>query len=293
MGLNEGQNVKKTLRALLSKVLTTEELSLVYGSFDIVGDIAIIKLTEASEKKAKTIADTLMHVHGNVKTVLAQTGAISGEFRLRKLMHIAGENRANTVHRESGCVFHVDLDKCYFSPRLGYERARIAKIVKPDETIVNMFAGVGCFSIMIAKGVESARVFSIDLNPSAVALMQDNIRLNRVYGRVIPLLGDAKIIVEHQLRGQADRVLMPLPEKALQYLPTAVSAIKPSGGWIHVHAFEHATKAEEPAEKVRMKVAEELSILRVDFEIPFVRIVRRTGPNWFQLVADVHLSSSG
>lgn len=285
--------MKKTLTELLSKVLTPEALSRVYGSFDIVGDIAIIRLTEASEKNATTIADALMHVHGNVRAVLAQTSAIGGEFRLRKLMHIAGENRATTVHRESGCVFQVDLDKCYFSPRLGYERSRIAKIVKPDEIVVNMFAGVGCFSIIIAKHVKSARVFSIDLNPSAVALMQDNIRLNRVYGRVIPLIGDAKIIVEHQLRGQADRVLMPLPEKALQYLPPAVSALKPSGGWIHVHAFEHATKAEDPAEKVRLKVAEELNNLRIDFEIPFVRIVRRTGPNWFQLVADIYLSSSG
>jgi tRNA (guanine37-N1)-methyltransferase len=285
--------VKKRLSDLLSGVLTPEELSRVYGSFDIVGSIAIIRLTEAPEKNATTIANVLMHVHGNVRTVLAQTGAVCGAFRLRKLMHIAGENRTNTVHRESGCVFQVDLDKCYFSPRLGYERARIAKIVKPNETVVNMFAGVGCFSIIIAKHVESARVFSIDLNPKAITLMQDNIRLNRVYGRVIPLLGDAKIIAEHQLRGKADRVLMPLPEKALQYLPTAVSALKPSGGWIHVHTFEHATKAEDPDEKVRLKVAEELANLKINFEIPFVRIVRRTGPNWFQLVADVHLSSSG
>jgi tRNA (guanine37-N1)-methyltransferase len=111
-------------------------------------------------------------------------------------MQIGGENRMSTVHRESGCVFHVDLDKCYFSPRLGYERAWIASLVKPYETVVNMFAGVGCFSIIIAKRVESTRVFSIDLNPSAVTLMQENIRLNKVYGRVIPLLGGSKIIVE-------------------------------------------------------------------------------------------------
>jgi tRNA (guanine37-N1)-methyltransferase len=130
--------VKKTLSDLLSGVLTPEELSRVYGSFDIVGDMAIIRLNTASEKNATTIANALMHVNGNVRTVLAQTGAVGGEFRLRKLMHIAGENRGSTFHRESGCVFHVDLDKCYFSPRLGYERARIAKLVKPDETVVSL-----------------------------------------------------------------------------------------------------------------------------------------------------------
>ena len=176
-----------------------------------------------------------------------------------------------------------------FSPRLSHERARIAGLVKPDETVINMFAGVGCFSIVIAKHVNSARVFSIDVNPVAVHLMQDNIRVNRVYGRVIPSLGDAKTIVERQLRGQADRVLMPLPARSLEYLPVAVSALKQSGGWIHVYIFEHSAKTESPTEKGKLKVSKALASLNLDTVFPLVRVVRRTGPNWFQLVADLHL----
>jgi tRNA (guanine37-N1)-methyltransferase len=289
---NEGRSLKKKLLELLSQVLSPEELSRVYGSFDIVGDIAIIRLSNASHKNAKKIADALMEVHGNVKTVLAQTSAVGGEFRIRSLTHITGENRTRTVHKESGCIFSVDLDKCYFSPRLSHERLRIATLVKPDETVLNMFAGVGCFSIIIVKQANSARVFSIDINPTAIKLMHENIRLNKTYGQVIPLLGDAKTIIERQLKGQADRVLMPLPEKALECLPAAVSALKPSGGWVHIYVFKHATKTESPVEKVRLKVAEELARLNMEFEIPLVRVVRRTGPNWFQLVADVHLSSN-
>jgi tRNA (guanine37-N1)-methyltransferase len=120
--------LKKRLLGLLLEVLPPEELTPVYGSFDIVGDIAIIRLTDASKKNAERIADALMSVQGNVKTVLAQTSAVGGEFRLRRLTYVAGENRTNTVHKESGCVFSVDLDKCYFSPRLGHERAGIASL---------------------------------------------------------------------------------------------------------------------------------------------------------------------
>ena len=87
----------------------------------------------------------------------------------------------------------------------------------------------------------------------------------------------------------ADRVLMPLPEKALEYLPYAVSALNASGGWIHYYGFEHAKKTESPAEKVKLKVAETLDALDVDFEVHFVRVVRSTGPNWYQLAADVHV----
>jgi tRNA (guanine37-N1)-methyltransferase len=167
---------------------------------------------------------------------------------------------------------------------------RIARLVEPNETVVNMFAGVGCFSIAIAKHVNNTRVFSIDVNPAAIHFMQENIRLNRVYDRVTPLLCDSKEIIRKQLQQVADRVLMPLPEKALEYLPYAVSALKSSGGWIHYYSFEHAAKTESPLDKVKLKVAETLDALGVGFEVPVVRVVRSTGPNWFQLAVDVHVT---
>ncbi len=263
----------------------------IYNAFDIIGDIAITKLPNSSQASAKSLAEAIMNRHRNVKAVFLQDSPVTGDFRLRSLVHVAGENRTRTVHKESGCSFAVDVEKCYFSPRLSHERLRIAQLVQPDETVVNMFAGVGCFSLIIAKRQPTAKVFSIDINPTAVQFMQENIRLNRVFNKVVPLLGDSKEIIEDQLQRCADRVLMPLPEKAYEYLPCAVSALKPSGGWIHIHAFEHATKNENPTEKVTQKVKKELDALDVHFEVPFIRVVRSTGPNWWQLVADVHVLS--
>jgi tRNA (guanine37-N1)-methyltransferase len=230
-----------------------------------------------------------MDISKNVKTVLAQESPVAGDFRLRRLTHVAGENTAITIHKESECLFSVDVAKCYFSPRLSHERMRIARMVKPNEIVVNMFAGVGCFSIIIAKHANPAKVFSVDLNGVAIQYMKENIRLNRVYGKVTPLLGDSKEIINSRLHRVADRVLMPLPEKALEYLPCAVSALKASGGWIHYYGFEHAAKTENPAEKAKLKVAEALDALGVNFKVPFVRVVRSTGPNWYQLAADIQV----
>jgi tRNA (guanine37-N1)-methyltransferase len=171
--------MKKRLKMLLSEVLPPEEISHIYNSYDIVGDIAIIRLTEKSEKYGQIIAESIMKVHKNVKTVLAQTSPVHGDYRLRKLKHIAGEKRTVTIHRESGCMFSVDVEKCYFSPRLFYERMRIAKLVKDGETIVNMFAGVGCFSLVIAKHSNAEKIYSIDINPVAVQYMRENVKLNR------------------------------------------------------------------------------------------------------------------
>lgn len=279
--------MRKRLRVLLAAVLPPEELDAVYNSYDIVGDIAVIRLTETSKKHSQIIAETIMKVHKNVKTVLAQAGPVHGDFRLRKLEYIAGENKTETIHKESGCVFIVDLVKCYFSPRLLHERMRIAELVQDRETIVNMFAGVGCFSIVIAKHSNAAKIYSIDINPAAVQLMKENIGLNRVYGKVIPMEGDAKDVIQQKLRNIADRVLMPLPEKALEYLPYALSALKDGAGWIHFYFFEHANRRESPIEKTMAKVANRLKELDVNFEIPFGRVVRTTGPNWHQTVVDI------
>ena len=278
------------MRKNLSCILSSGDASKVYNSYDIIGDIAIIRMPCASVGIAQSVAKAIMGVSKNVKTVLAQESPVAGDFRLRRLTHVAGENKTSTIHKESSCVFSVDVAKCYFSPRLSHERMRIARMVKPNETVVNMFAGVGCFSIIIAKHANPVKVFSIDVNPAAIQYMKENIRLNRVYDKVTPLLDDSKEIISNRLQRVADRVLMPLPEKALEYLPFAISALKASGGWIHYYGFEHAKKTESPTEKVKLKVAGTLDALGVNFEVLSVRVVRSTGPYWFQLAADVHIT---
>jgi tRNA (guanine37-N1)-methyltransferase len=208
-----------------------------------------------------------MRRHGNVKTVLGQVGGVSGDLRLRRLEWIADERKFETVHKEFGCAFKVDLEKCYFSPRLSLERMRIAELVKPNETIVNMFAGVGSFSILIACQSKVRKVFSIDVDPVAVKLMHENARLNRVESKLVPILGDAKDIARKRLRNIADRVIMPLPQKAFAYLEYALIALKSSGGCIHYYDFEHASKTEDPVKKVQTKVEEKLQKFDVSFTV--------------------------
>ncbi len=279
-------------KRLREKLFENEDVDVtkVSSSFDIVGDIAITKLPEGSSPEvARKVAEAILKTNTNIKTVMAQTSNVEGDYRLRKLIRIGGEPKTRTVHKEHGCAFAVDVETCYFSPRLAGERLRISKLVRQNEVVLNMFAGVGCFSILIAKAVPTGRIYSIDLNPEAFAYMQENVRLNRVFSRVIPQLGDAKDIIKTQLCGVTDRVLMPLPEKALEYLPSAVVALKPSGGWIHVHLFQRAPGAGAAGEKAKATIARRLTRLGVVFEFGVVREVRSVGPCLFQIVADVHV----
>ncbi len=279
------------LKEKLADTLPPESLSKVYSSFDLVGDIAIIKTPQDNPKVAQAIANQILQIHKGVKTVLSPTSGVKGEHRVRTLQLLAGENRTITKHKEAGCFFLVDVEKCYFSPRLSHERQRISSQVSPSEVVVNMFAGVGCFSIIIAKVVSTAKIYSIDVNPAAYQYMVENIRVNRLYGKVVPALGDSKQVVEQQLQGVADRVLMLLPEKALEYLPTALSTLKKSGGWIHYYDFQHASGKEDPREKTQKKVAEKLDSLGVKYLFACSRIIRPTGPNWYQTVLDFRVAT--
>jgi tRNA (guanine37-N1)-methyltransferase len=279
--------MRGSLKNILADKLEPEELSLLYKSYDVIGDIAVIRVLEPLKPRSGIIAEAIMQTHKRVKTVLRQASPILGDLRLRKLEWVRGERKIETFYKEFGCVFKVDLEKCYFSPRLSHERMRIARLVKPNEVIVNMFAGVGCYSIIIAKHSEARKIFSVDINPVAVQCMQENIEINKVRDLVLPMEGDAKRIVEEKLRNVANRVLMPLPEKAYEYLDSAVLALKPTGGWINYYDFEHAGKDEGPVEKTKRKVFEKLENLNVTFEIPFGRVVRTTGPNWYQVIIDI------
>ena len=276
----------RDLRETLKGQLSDEELKK-FRAFDIVGDIAIVKLPEVLLPKKPVIGEALMQVHRHVRTVLLQTGAVRGEFRTRELEVIAGEPRTETTHREGGCSFKVDMAKVYFSPRLATERLRVAKQVKPGEVVVNMFAGVGCYSILIAKHSERARVYSIDKNPAAFEYMRENIRINKVGDRVVPILGDAREVVEANLKGKADRVLMPLPELAREFFDVALLALKPEGGVVHFYDFGKEPEIFNPS----LEFARSAALLKGrKVELLGSRAIRSYATRVYHIVLDLKMS---
>lgn len=276
-----------SIRYFLSQGLSSNEMQKVRTSFDIIGDIAVIRVPITLNHRRHKIAQAVMKTNSSIKTVMNQTGAIRGSFRLRRLEYILGEKKTVTIYREHGCCFKVDLASVYFSPRLSFERMRIANLVNHGETIVNMFAGVGCYSIMIAKHRHVKRIFSIDLNPKAVKLMKDNVQLNHVADKITVIEGDARDIILKQLKQSCDRVLMPLPELAYEYLESAIQALKDGKGTIHYYDVIFAEKSVDPIEKLRYRIEPKLQELTSAFKICDSRVVRMVGPRWYQIVLDI------
>ena len=144
--------------------LTDNIRNLAPRSFDIFGEIAILRLTNDLKDHEEEIAEALLLSHKNIKTVCADSG-VHGEFRIRNLRIISGENNFVSVHKENGMKFEADISKVYFSPRLATERERLSSLVKKGELVLDAFAGVAPFSISLAK--KGSKVLSLDSNPEA------------------------------------------------------------------------------------------------------------------------------
>ena len=252
----------------------------VSSGVDVIGDIAIVRLGDFTITEKKRVARALLEELKNVRTVMEQRGGIEGEFRLRTLKHLAGDRRTMTVHRENGCAFRVDVAKCYFSPRLSTERLRIASLVRAGEQVLNMFAGVGPFSIPIAK-LRGARVLSCELNEYAAKLHLENDRLNKVEALVKVVNEDATDL-PRITKTKFDRVLMPLPSEADRFLATALLMAK-KGGIIHYYRHVLGENEAEASRALREELASLLPA-RTRFT---ARRVREVGPRWVEMAADI------
>lgn len=277
----------KTLTQALQDQLPKDLLAILPQAFDIVGDIVIIDIPPLLKAHQGLIGRTLLETHRNIKTVLAKAGDISGVYRVRDYEFIAGESRTCTVHREFGWAYQVDVARAYFSPRLSHEHERVAVQVQPKEVVVDLFAGVGPFAVLIGKRQPEARVYAVDLNPDAVELLRVNVKKNKVADWVFPICADAREIASGELCGVADRVIMNLPETAIDFVDAACGAIKPSGGIVHFYGF---VRLPDSVDNLVQRFTEGVEHNgRTVKALLQARSIRETAPFESQIVLDVQI----
>ena len=273
------------LKKTLEDVLSEKESEELFSAFDQVGDIIIIRIPDALLSKKEIIGKKLLEQVKTAKSVFYQASSVEGDFRTRDLEILAGENKTETEYKEFGCRFIVDVEKAFFSPRLSTERDRIADLVQEGETVINMFGGVGMFSIIAAKR-KKCTVYNIDINPIAAKLCEKNIELNKLAGKVISIHGDATKIIEEKLQDKGDRVLMLLPERSDEFLDSAILTAK-NDGIIHYYSHIHADDKSK-ASKLSEKHYSEITPVKSN--ILDSKIVRAVGPRYYQTVIDVRIT---
>mgnify|MGYP000190136027 CR=1 FL=1 len=203
-------------------------------AYDIIGSIAIYDPKENKEDE-KNLLKKILEKHKNVKTVFRKESGREGEFRLRRLKLVAGENKSITIHKENNCIFKLNVRKVYFSPREGTERMIVAEKINEyiknfgnfQDLVLVFFAGIGPYAILISKRCCVKNIVTIEKNPVAVKYLKENIKLNKI--KNVEVICDDVRNVTKNFFNQADFVIMPLPESGWKYLEDAINCLKNRG----------------------------------------------------------------
>ncbi|MBT3416512.1 methyltransferase [Candidatus Woesearchaeota archaeon] len=235
------------------KKLTSEDLKKIPKSFDVIGGILIFTdFPKELKSKEKLVGNYLLNKFKNIITVTKKTKKYSGKLRTAKLKIIAGEKNKETIHAESGIKLKVNPEKVYFSPRSGTERLRIAKLVKKGEDILVMFSGIAPFPLVISKHSNANEIYAIELNKQGHKYAKENIKLNKIKN-IVAIQGDVRKKIPNK---KFDRIIMPLPKDAENYLSLALKNLKPTGT-IHLYTFEkqeNFNKLKEKYKKYNIKL---------------------------------------
>ncbi|MBN1323951.1 MAG: class I SAM-dependent methyltransferase family protein [Methanotrichaceae archaeon] len=217
-----------TLEEILGDLLSGEEVELLPRGWAILGHTITVKIHPGLEGKRHLIGKALLDIYPRCRCVLWDKGII-GELREPCREVIAGSG-SETVHRENGVIFKLDPMRVMFSPGNMAERRRMGLLGK-GERVVDMFAGIGYFSLPMAVHSRPERICAIELNPVAFGYLEENIRLNEVEGIIVPVLGDCARLAPV---AEADRVVMGLVGSTNRYLRQGIEALRP-GGMLHYH----------------------------------------------------------
>ncbi|MFT4326463.1 MAG: class I SAM-dependent methyltransferase [Candidatus Woesearchaeota archaeon] len=230
--------LKTNFKEAVLKLLSEEESNMLKTAYDVVGTIAILEIDEPLYHKANQIAEVLLTTNKNITTVVRKKGKHDGTLRIQEYEILAGEKTLTTIHQENNTRLKITIDKVYYSPRSATERKRVFSQVKEGEDVLIMFSGCGPFTCTIAKNTNAGSVVGIELNEVGHTLAVENIKLNKLK-HVTEIQGDVREICPAlQKEGKIfDRIIMPLPKTAEEFLPEAFMLSK-KGTIIHLYDFK-------------------------------------------------------
>jgi len=280
---------KDNLKEKLKGNLTEEELFSLPSGFQTIGKVMVIKLNSMLLKKKELIGNACLELNPYMKSVYLNSGKITGTFREpEKIELITGIDDPIVEHKEHGVIYRFDITKIMFSKGNINERKFLANLVIDNEIIVDMFAGIGYFSLPIAKNAHPKRIYSIELNPVSFKFLVENIKLNHLEGKIIPIIGNCKEeVLKLSKEGiRADRVIMGVFPAPRDYIKDALSLVKVNGTIYH---YEGVLEKEE-----FMSLYNEFNQIAevngLTCELMSYRFVKSYGPNLYHVVLDIKAS---
>jgi len=177
------------LKQKLQDVLPKEQLGHVSNRIHVIGDVAILSLPAEVEGNKEDIAEAVISQSKNIRIVLNKISKLEGDCRVASFEVLSGIGGTVTNHKEYGFTYRLDVTQVFFNSHLAYEHQRVASQVRPGESVLVPFAGVGPFVVPIAA--RRAKVMALEKSCSACRWPAENLRTNDVEERTAILNADA------------------------------------------------------------------------------------------------------
>jgi len=274
------------VRARIARGAGPEVAAAVPRGFQRLGTVVVVELPEALRAHFPEIGAAYAAELG-VRTVLRRRGAVTGDFRLPRVERIAG-NGTETEVREHGIRYGFDAERIMFARGNKSERQRAGRLVRPGETVVDLFAGIGYFALPALVHGRAARVHACEANPVAMGYLVSNAVRNGVVDRLTAYPGDNR---EAPIPpAVADRVFLGLLPDSLPWVPRALGLLAAGGGWIHVHRLQGSR---DGASEATDPVAEVVARCGGSVEEATVQPVKAYGPGRRHVVVDLRVRPLG
>jgi len=237
-------------------------------AFDVIGNKERAVAVVDKERITKKLAEDIMKRHKNVKTVLARSKR-TGVLRTYRAKIILGSKYTEVIHKEYNYLLKLDPKKVYFSPRESTERQRVAKLVKSKEKVLVMFSGVAPYALAISKKQPSSEIVCVDINSNAIKYAKQNVKLNKLKN-----ISNFCADIRKKKLGKFDRILMPLPEKAYEYLDIAFKHSK-KNSIIHLYGLSDMkleNKVKKVAGNIKYKIIKKQKISSYSPRVYKIRI---------------------
>lgn len=284
VNFREASRGPRNLREACSSSVPATILDQLPRSYDIIGDIILVEIRDELRKFSKIIGEAILKLNPRLRLVVRKAEQTKGEFRTRNVEIIAGVGNTETIHHECDCRFKLDVNLVYFNPRLSNEHMRVARESGEGEVVVDMFSGVGPYSILIAKTRPFVKIFAVEWNPVALQYLKENVMVNKVAERVSCNYGDVRSFAP-KFSDKADRVIMNLPSSASEYLDSAAILLKPTGGTIHYYTFANRG---QKLDAIVSSLEHQLKMSNRKVEsIAFQRVIKEVSANRVQIVLDL------
>ncbi len=230
-GSAEGRSYRKTPQELIAENVDIDDDLKIFlpQKWERLGSVVIIKIPEELEDLRFKIAESYAKVL-DVECVVRERNHISGIQRIPDIEILYGSD-TETIHFENGIYYKLDVSKLMFSSGNIDEKLRMSSLDCTGETIIDMFAGIGYFTLPLAVHTNAHEIIACEINPVSYSYLKENVVLNNVQDIVHPVLGDNNDLEGCRI---ADRIIMGYVHTTHQHLKKAFELIK-TGGVIHYH----------------------------------------------------------